>query len=272
MLRALPSISLSAFYVVFRPSAFVRSQVHTYTSGTLGQVRIGGRLSLFYVFNLVLYAVPLTLAVYSATTVPSSPPSTFEAFVGWVYSDIQEAWTFTVALLQNSAFLTAGSVLTFVTFHTGVVVTRNSKGILQTLHTVVYTSGIYLAGIFTLTWYLATAERIRVADDMLLSLQKAFIYYFIDMLNANVGLPGGRPTGFRTVQLTGHGRLILAVLGITFLYFLYSLYLGARINHDTTRIEAIIVLIVVAGSPVVYIVGSILISTTELSALFTPVI
>lgn len=255
---AFSSISLSAVDAVTRPSSLVQAQVDNYTDNRFGQVAVGGRLTVFYLMNLVMYAGPLTLAGFGQSAVTITPTPTMEAFIGLFATDVAAGLDFLVRLFINSAYLFIASVLVFVTFHIGVLVTRSSAGILQSMHTVAYSAGIYLAVIFTLVWYVSTAAPIQVADDWLITLQKQYIYFFIDFLNAGVDLPTGRPTSVDLSQLTIQGQLALTGIVISVGYFLYSLYLGAVINHDTTRFEALMAVITVSVAPAVYVIGSIM--------------
>mgnify|MGYP006298222105 CR=1 FL=1 len=249
--------SLGIFDAVFRPSTFVQSQVDNYTNNWLGQLIVGSRLSVFYLFNLVLYAGPLTLSGFGQSTVTIVPGPLLEGFLGLFVADTGAAFDFGVRLLQNSAYIFVASILVFFTFHLGIIVARSSTGILQSVHTVTYSVGIYLAAIFTLVWYLSTAEAIAVADNWLIAIQKQYIYFFLDILEVGVDLPTGRPDPVDLGQLTPQGQFALAGLFLSVFYFLYTLYLGARINHDATRLESLIAVGTVSVAPALYVIGSI---------------
>ena len=251
------SLTFGLVDAVGRPSTFVQSQVDTYTDNRFGQVVIGTRLSAFYVLNLLLYAGPLTLAGFGESQIAFAPGPLLVSFLSLFVSDAAGAFDFVIRLLQNSAFIFVASLLVFVTFHLGLLLTRSSRGVLQSVHTVTYSIGIYLAAVFTLAWYISTAESIAVADDWLIALQKEYIYFFIDLVGVPVGLPGGRPTPVDLTRLTQNGQLALAALLIAVLYFVYTLYLGARMNHNANRLESAIAVGTVAVAPAIYVIGSI---------------
>ncbi|AUG49548.1 hypothetical protein BVU17_18410 (plasmid) [Haloarcula taiwanensis] len=144
-----------------------------------------------------------------------------------------------------------------MTFHVGVLIVRDSQGIVQSMHTVVYTTSAYLVATFSAVWYLTNQAGVSGARQLIRNLQAAFVYAIIDALGAGVELPGGRPDSLGVTTISAEGQWILAILTLTLLYYLFSLYLGARINHRATRSNAAIAVVAVALSPVVYVTGSI---------------
>jgi hypothetical protein len=170
-----------------------------------------------------------------------------------------DGWIFLLRVTQNSLFLLIAALITFVAFHGGVILIRSSQGILRSLRVITYSSALYLATIFTLVWVISTDPGIIVADQLLLSVQSDFIYYFIDLLNSPLELPGGRVNRPALSRLTSIGVVALAGLIIAISYYGYVLYLGARKTHGTSQIESVLVVIFVASSPALYVIGSILI-------------
>lgn len=249
--------------ILFRPSNLVEGQVSDYSASTIGTWRVMLGLSAYFAVNLVLYAVPLTLAGYGVVSTADAPPL-FTAYLGSLFADPTAAYQFLLSTVQNSAYLLVASGLTLVTYHVGVVLTRSSRGYLQSLHTVVYSTGVYLALIFTLVWYLSQAEAIVVADQVMLNVQKEFIYYFIDLYDVNLSLPSGRPTPVDTSRLTLQGKLALGGIAAGFLYYGYALYLGSRINHRASRLSSALAVGFVGVSPVLYVSGSIFATTGQL--------
>ena len=247
------------FDAVFRPSEFVTAS-SAGGAGGLRSLRRSASLSLVYAVNLVLYAGPLTLAGFGVD-VSAAPPAWFRRTALAALGDTATIWQLGLGFAQNCAFLLVASVLTLVTCHAGVVLTRNSAGPLRTLHTVVYSTSAYLAGIFTVVWYLSTNGTVVVARDFVVAAQAAFIYYFIDLFDAGLGLPGGRPAAVPAAELSHRGTLALALLALMALYYLYSLYLGTRINHGATRTSGLLVVAFVVCSPALYVVGLILVYT-----------
>ncbi|MHB9288819.1 hypothetical protein ACKVMT_17460 [Halobacteriales archaeon Cl-PHB] len=248
--------------IVFRPSALVEGYVSSYSTSLVETWLQAGRLSAYYVLNLVLYAIPLTLAGYGVASTAQAPPL-FAALFGAMLPNPDPAFQFLASVAQNGAYLVVASALTLVTYHVGIRITRSSRGFMQSLHTVVYSTGIYLALIFTLVWYLSQAEAIVVADQVVLNFQKELIYAFIDLFQADLALPAGRPTAVDTTRLTLQGKLALTGIVAGFCYYAYALYLGARINHRASRVSSLLAVAFVAISPALYISGSILAVTGQ---------
>jgi hypothetical protein len=243
---------------IFRPSEIVDTPP-TYDAGSsLRKIRLGATLLIFFIGNLLLYTLPLALAGIGAISTDLQPPIVFESLIpGFI--EPNEAWLFLLRVTQNSLFLLTAAVITFVAFHISITITRSSKGIVRSLRVITYSSALYLATIFTLVWLASTNPNIGVADELLLSLQSEFIYYFIDLLDASLELPGGRTSRPNLSNLTTTGIAILSGLTITISYYAYMLYLGARKTHNTSRIESGFVVLFVAASPALYVIGSILI-------------
>lgn len=261
-MSVIPAIRTSTIDVLFRPSRFVRSRISTYASSLRDQATVFIQLVAIFVFNLVLYSVPITLSgIETVSLVPPAPPliTSILTTLGATSSGV---WDFLYRVTINAGFLVAGSATAFFMFHVGVVFLRKSEGVLQSLHTIIYTSSIYLAGMFTVTWFASTAESILVADQVLINYQKRIIYFFIDLTNRDLGLPGGRPESVPTDQLTTLGEFVIFALLLLSIYFIYSLYLGAKINHNMTRADALLTTLIVMLSPAIYIVGSIVYTTS----------
>lgn len=250
------AIPINIIDAIFRPSRFVQSKINTYANHWLGKTVVGFRLTLFYFVNVIFYAIPLTVAGFGFSGETPNPPPIITSTVGGLIGRSAETWGFLFALGVNSAYLLVVSLVIFVTFHAGVFLVRRSEGILQSFHTIVYSTSIYLAGLFTLTWYLSTSNRVTVADEFVLNIQKRFVYLFIDLSETNLELPGGQPEPVSTSAFTLYGQVIVVLLILLSLYLLYSLYLGARINHNMTRRNAIVVVTLVILSPAVYVLGS----------------
>ncbi|NHN42486.1 hypothetical protein G9C85_12740 [Halorubellus sp. JP-L1] len=244
------------FDAVFQPHRFVRSRTDEYAGGWLWTALELNRLAVVYVVNLALYAIPLTLAGIGVQSTAASP-EWFAAVVGG-FSDPETAWQFLSALVQNSAFLTVAAVLTLVNYHVAVLLTLNSDGILQTAHTITYSTSAYLAGMFSLVWYLSQAETTSVAAEFVVALQAQFVYLLIDLLGSDLALPSGRPDPVNIAAISNEGQLVIAGLVVCVLYYLYSMYLGARINHGASRFTGLLVLAAVGAAPALYIVGTIL--------------
>ncbi|RQG87062.1 hypothetical protein EA462_15630 [Natrarchaeobius halalkaliphilus] len=263
------------FYAVFDPSKIVGERTAVYAQTRRERVRKAARLVSFYLTNLFVYAVPLTYAGFGATGTVGDPPAIVGELAVIVGSDPATTWQFLSTLIQNCSYLLLFSVLTFGMFHLAVWLTRNSSGFLQSIHTVVYSTGIYLAAIFSFTWYLSTSPAIVVAEGWLIWIQAEFIYTLIDLVGANLELPGGRPDPVDLGGITQSGALALAGLFVSVGYYLYSLYLGSRINHESNRFAALIAVAFVIVSPILFVLGSILLAlsaqTGTVAAAFLPI-
>jgi len=253
----------SVFDAVFRPAEFVavREESEFGNRSTLARRLVA--LAGFYLWNVFLYATPLTLAGIGFTTTAAAP-AWFAGLTAGVVQTPDTLWRLFVGLVQNSAFLTIATGVVLVSYHGAVALVTGPGGVLKSFHTVVYTTGAYLAALFTGVMYLSTAPGLGTAESLVLNLQKRGFYLVIDWLGADVGLPGGRPDAVVIGTLSPTGQAILALLGVAAIYFLYSLYLGARINHGISRSRAAAVLAAVAAAPVIYIAGTVLYSTVIL--------
>ena len=255
--RIVGNIAIGLFDAVVRPDRFVEATGVRTVESWLELVREFRELVAVYVVNLLLYAIPLTLAGFGRSQVPSVPEAVLQAGIG------DEVWTFTYGLIQNSLFISVAAGLTLVAFHIAVSITRQSNGVLPSAYSVVYSTSAYLAGVFTAVWYLSTAAGLEAARRLVIDLQKTYIYAVIDLFSADVGLPGGRPGELGVGALSPAGTTVLSVLLVLAAYFLYSLYLAARINHGTGRINAALVVAAIVATPALYVVGSVLITTTS---------
>ena len=266
VVSSLGSVVRGVFDALVRPRRFVAAQTSAYSrTGTETLRQILG-LGVVYIVNLVTYAGPLTIAGFGVPAEAGDPPGLVTAF-GVLVGDPGTLWRFTLGFVQNSSYITALAVVTLVTYHFGVVVTRNSAGFVQSLHTVVYSTSGYLAGMFTVVWYLTTTDGLAAARDFVLNIQRAAIYAIIDLLNADMGLPGGRPDAVVTGEFSQNGAILVAALAILVCYYLYSLYLGARLNHRMGRLSGVLVLVAVALAPVIYVAASIASSLLGVSLL-----
>jgi len=207
----------------------------------------------------VLYSLPLTIAGYGVNA-DATGPNAFTTAVMPFVSNPTELWQFLIALANNSLFLIVAALLTFGTFHIGILFTRTSKGILHSLRIVTYSVSIYLAVIFSLVWYLSLSPQIEFADEFLISLQAEFFYYFIDLFEVGLELSGGRPETIQIASLTTLGLTILSLILVAAVYFLYVLYIGAQVSHGATKSEAFVGIVVVVISPALYVTGIIVFS------------
>lgn len=240
--------------VMARPGALIENQTGDDARGAARAIATSVRISIFYFANVLLYALPLTLAGFGVSETGTAP-GVIASRLAPIVDDPDAFWQLTVALVQNSSFLFVATVLTFGTFHLGVLLTGSSTGVVRSLRTVSYSTGIYLAIMFTAVWYVSTSPSIRVADEFLIYLQAEFFYVFIDLLEVGLDVPGGRrePVDLGRLTAAGQGMFVLLLLSAT--YYLYVLYLGARVAHRATRFEALVAVGFVAFVPAMYVLG-----------------
>jgi len=244
------------FNALFRPHRFVEFQTSTYASTRIETLRQLGSLLGVYVVNLAAYAIPLTLAGIGVQSSQQPPPG-YRSGVGQYGLEPAASWQLLSAFIQNSLYITAVTAITLVTFHAGVLLVRDSRGVVQSMHTVVYTTSAYLAAVFSGVWYLTNQEGVAGARELVRNLQAEFVYAIIDVFGADLELPGGRPGELVPGSVSPAGQWVLALLVVAVLYYLFSLYLGARINHHASRSNALLAIVAVALSPVVYVGGSV---------------
>jgi hypothetical protein len=243
---------------LFRPATFVGADHEALEASILGIVWQLSRLSVVFLVNLVAYAVPLTLAGFG--TVPqSTPPAVFSALVAPALTNPTDAWLFVARFAQNGLYLTGAAVATFIAFHGGVLVTRSSSGVLASMHTVIYSTSAYLAGIFSFVMYLDARESFTRAAELVLWIQLRFVYAIIDAMGSDLVLQNaGRPGPVPPQDVSVGGQLLVAGLAVAGIYYVYSLYLGSRVNHDTSRTTALLTVAAVLSTPVLFVVGSVL--------------
>lgn len=228
--------------IIFRPERLVSVDGSGISDNRIQSIIEGLRLMAVYSVNLILYAAPLTLAGIG------------------VSEDLSTLFGFLTALATNSAFLIAGTLLTLITFHIGIVLSGASSGLIRSLRVVTYSTGVYLALAYTLVWYIATTPATSIAADILVKLQRDTFSYFIDWLGVTLDVPGTQPDTPSLAQLTTIGQISLLLLALSGIYYLYVLYIGSRIGHDANRVQAIIATGVVLMSPAVYVIGTIVFS------------
>ena len=246
----------SSYNAAFRPARFVRVNHEALHGSLLTKIDQLASLVGIFVTNLIMYALPLTLA--GLGTVPNVQNSPLTQITG-----SPEIAQFVLRFAQNSLYLTGAAGVTFAAFHAGVLLTKSSRGILPSLHTVTYSTSGYLAVIFTFVLYLSTAERFTRAAELVLWFQLTFVYEIIDLVGVDLVIQGaGRPSSSPPYGLSAAGQLLVAGLIIACLYYVYSIYLGSRINHGTSRTTAALTVLAVLSTPILFVIGSIVAVTT----------
>lgn len=253
MNRTLGSTARGLYHAVFRPSRLVAVPGRRMDGSLRSQLRESQKLISVYLVNLVFYAGPLTLAgigLQSGSTVP-----------GWATSVVGEdpgpTLQLIVGFIQNSVYLLGVTAATLLGIHLALLVTFQSRGFFRTAYSVIYSTSVYLAGMFTMVWYLTTASGVRSAREFVINLQVSFIYAAIDLTGSDFVYGVGRPETLVPANFSTVGEYALITLAVLLLYYLYSLYLGTRINHDADRLKSLIVMMVVLSLPAIYVAGSI---------------
>ncbi|WP_262177533.1 hypothetical protein [Haloarcula laminariae] len=255
--KGLDSVVRSVFDALFRPHRFVEFQTSTYASTRGEVVRQAGSLFGVYLVNLMAYAIPLTLAGIGVQQ-SGQPPAGYATAAARYGVAPTASWQLLTAFVLNSLYITVAAAVTLLTFHAGLVLARGSRGIVQSAHTVVYTTSAYLAAVFSGVWYLTTGQGVSGARELVRNLQAAFVYAIIDRLGADLELPGGRPGTVAVESISPTGQWVLALLALALCYYLVSLYFGARVNHLASKGSATLAVCAVVLSPVVYVAASVL--------------
>jgi len=244
------------FHALLQPSKLVSVSGRQTDQSVLAKIQQARALLVVYLLNLMLYAGPLTLAgigIRSTSTVP-----------GWLQvlfgSDQGLLAVYLAGFIRNSAYMFGFTLAALGANHLALVIIGQSKGFLRTAYSVVYSASVYLAGIFTVVWYLTTAAGAEAARNLVLDLQVLFIYSVIDYTGASVQYRVPRPQNLATSGFSQVGEFALVTLAVLTCYFFYSLYLGARLNHDADRYEGLVTILIVFALPFVYVFGSIIIT------------
>jgi hypothetical protein len=237
---------------VFRPHQFVRVSYHDLQGSLWEKFNQLALLLIVFIANLAAYAFPLTIV--GSGTAPDIANTPVALFI----DSSTETGRFLLRFAQNSLYLTGAAGATFLAFHSGVLMTRSSQGILSSLHTVIYSTSGYLAAVFSLVVYIDSSERFAQTAAFVEWIQLKFIYAVVDatgadLVLANAGRPSATPPGGLVLQ----GQLLIAGLLLASMYYLYSMYLGSRINHDTSRITAALTLLAVLSIPIFFVIGSV---------------
>ena len=247
------------YHAVFRPSRLVAVPGRRTDRSTAEVLRQSWQLLVVYLANLVLYAGPLTLAGIGISAGSSVP----NWLVGVTGEEPGTAALFFAGFLQNSLYLFGVTIATLVGVHFALLVTLQSDGFFRTAYSIVYSTSIYLAGIFTIVWYLTTAGGVANARQFVINLQVEFIYAVIDLLGSDIAFQIARPETIVPGSFSVVGEAALVALAVLVVYYFYSLYLGTRLNHDAGRFESYLVIVVVVALPVLYVVGSIVATTIQ---------
>jgi hypothetical protein len=233
----------------------VQTEQPGFESSQTGNAGRLARLSLVWGINLIAYAIPLTVAGIGFTG-GTNAPSAVATVVQPLGVPANELWRLLVGTAQNSAFLTAATVIVFLTFHASVLAVERSRGYIQSLYTVVYATSVYLVGIFTFVLFASTSEQVSTAEEFLRGIQLLFVEKTLTLFGLDLTAGEPNPEMLRLNGLSPAGETLLAGLALLGLYFLYSMYLGARLNHGFDRLQSSFVVVGVLLAPVLYVLSS----------------
>lgn len=246
---------------VFRPSEFVRAKAAIYSTSRWSTAQYTTQLSVVWVLNVILYALPLTVARVGFVS-RETAPTVFAELTAPIFQSPDLIWQFMLTFGRNSVFFTVASAIVLISFHITVLIVNESRGLMQSFHTVVYTTSAYLAGIFALVMYLSTTDGLTQTGEIVRRLQANAFQTVLDIIGLGIiGIefslpvtPNPGPLVFQGISQMG--TVLLAILCLLIFYFLYSVYLGARLNHRMDRVSSVIVVAGILVSPIIYIAGS----------------
>jgi hypothetical protein len=253
MARTIVSRTFRGVYdAIFRPSQFVSISYQSLEGPIWNKIRQLTVLAAVFVFNLLLYALPLTIAGFGAV------PSTGDIPLAVMADAPTEEVRFLLRFFQNSLYLTGAAAATFLAFHAGVLLTRSSQGLLASLYTVTYSTSGYLAAIFSFVVSIQTSAQLSRTADLLIWLQVSFVYSIIDLLNTDLVLEGvNRGSSVAPQELSTFGQFLVASLLLACFYYLYSMYLGSRLNHNASRTTAALTVLSVMSTPIFFVIASV---------------
>lgn len=242
--------------IAFRPSdLFEGSSAYT-SQSILDRLSIVVSVTLFFLANVLLYALPLSLAGIGFVEDEPAHPQ-FAEFSQGLVNDPDYWWMVLVRLVNNAEFLVIFGFLTYVLFHVGIWLTGKSKGLIQSYRIVMINTSIYLAIIFNLAWYAVGSERTAIARDFVDWLFREYFAFVANLVGTAPPFPVELPPNL--ANLSPMGKATLVALLVSVCYYVYVLYIGARKVHDLTRYEAAVVMGFALSSPLLFAAGSILI-------------
>lgn len=243
------------FNIVFAPKKLVNIPKYT-SQSVLDRVGILISTTVFFLFNIILYALPLSLAKIGFVKDQPAHPQ-FEALTQGLVNNPDFWWMVLVRLVNNGIFLVDFGLLAFLLFHLGVWLTRNSNGLIPSYRTVIINTSIYLAIIFNLAWVAVASDRTPVVGDLLTWF---FTNYFVTIANILSVSPPFSPHPLPSLEnLSLLGEATLVGLIIPCCYYTYVLYLGAIVVHGTTRYEAVVIIGFTLTSAILFGAGAIVI-------------
>jgi len=256
------------FDIVFNPQNLIEISSGYTNHSIIRRFKIFTSVTLFFLANVILYALPLSWSGIGFVEKESAHPQ-FAEFTQPFVNNPDRAWMVLVRLINNAQFLVIFGFLTYVLYHLGIWLTRKSNGLLLSYRVVMINTSIYLAIVFNLAWF-------AVASDQTIILRDIFDWVFREYFGIFANFLGQPPPWQLESQAPNIGSLsllgetILIGLFVSLCYYLYVLYMGAIKVHEMTRYEAGIVIGFTLSSPILFGIGSILIELfIDLPPVFT---
>lgn len=244
------------FNIAFRPQELIEASSGTHSQSILDRLSIAVSVTLFFIANVILYALPLSLAGIGFVDDEPAHPQ-FAEFSQGIVNDPDYWWMVSVRLVNNAEFLVIFGFLTYFMFHLGILLTGKSKGLIQSYRVVMINTSIYLAILFNLAWYAVASDETAIAGDFVDWLFREYFGVVANFVGAAPPFALELPPDLAHLSLIGQATLVGVIVAVC--YYVYVLYVGARKVHGLTRYEASLVMAFALSSPVVFAAGSIVI-------------
>lgn len=244
------------FDIAFRPRELIEASSADRSRSIFDRLNIFVSVTLFFLANVILYALPLSLAgVGFVEDEPAHPQ--FAEFSQSIVNDPDYWWMVLVRLVNNAEFLVIFGFLTYVLFHVGIWLTGKSTGLIQSYRIVMINTSIYLAIIFNLAWYAVGSDQTAIAREFVDWLFREYFAFVANLVGTAPPFPLELPPNLANLSLMGKATLVGLLVSVC--YYVYVLYIGARKVHDLTRYEAAVVMGFALSSPVLFAAGSLLV-------------
>lgn len=244
------------FNIAFRPRELIDAPSVSHSQSIFDRVNIFISVTIFFLANVILYALPLSLAGIGFVDDEAAHPQ-FAEFSQGIVNDPDYWWMVLVRLVNNAEFLVIFGFLTYVLFHVGIWLTGKSTGQIHSYRIVMINTSIYLAIIFNLAWYAVAGEQTVIARDFVDWLFREYFAFVANLVGT--APPFSLEVPPNLANLSPMGKAMLVGLLVSVCYYVYVLYIGARKVHDLTRYEAAVVMGFALTSPVLFAAGSLLI-------------
>lgn len=249
------------FDVILRPGGLAQTEPNYGPPYSLQSIKLYLFQTLFFLGNVILFALPLALAGQGFVE-EESAPSWFATIIPEGF-DINSLWMIVARLINISSFFLALALMTFFTYHVGIWLTRNSQGIVVSYRIIALSTALYLAVIFNLGWVAVLSPQTPVAAEFINWSVREYFLIFADLVNVEAPFEAVEQPDL--AELTSQGQAVLFFLILALCYYAYVLYQGARKSHQLPRYEAVLVVAFVGLTPIMF--GTTTVIVTELFTL-----